>query len=321
MNVMSKIKGRIKRSLTSCVRQSAWYKDFMFPDCQKFWKYGMFAPRASFDLEVVNLGSTSGLCAFDYSGLPIKAENWALRQNPLAADVAILENYSSYLKPSGATVILPLCPFSALSGSYTFQEDRYYTILNPRSLPAFSRKRFMKILSSRDNPLAYYPMMEFVHAIKASLVGLLYRSRHLAVNDFCADFEADATQWMKNWFLEFGLESFATPLSLVNRDGIDDAVINLKRAIAFCQERGHRPVLVIPPMHRTLAVKFTPDARKMLVGDLIARVGGNVSLLDYLDDPEFTADKLLFENSFLLNAQGAKKFTRRLLKDLDLIKG
>jgi len=320
MNVLHRIKGRIRRELDSRVRRSAWYNE-LFPDCAKFWKYGMFAPRAAFDLQVMNLGSTSGVCAFDYSGLPVRAENWALRQNPLAADAAILENYSSFLSAKGATVIIPLCPFSALSGSYAFQEDRYYTILSPRSLPAFSRKRQAKILSVRDNPLVHYPLIEAVRAMKSRLLCFVRRRRVAGSGLSCADFEADADQWLRNWFFEFGITDFSTPLSLVNQDGIEDAAMHLKKMLVFCRERGHRPVLVIPPMHRSLAQKFTPEARGLLIDSLTSRLGAeSVVFLNYMDDPEFTADKSLFQNSFLLNSIGAKKFTRRFLVDLGLIK-
>lgn len=280
----------------------------------------MFAPRAAFDLQVVNLGSTSGVCAFDYSGLPVHAENWALRQNPLAADVAILENYSSFLSAKGATVIIPLCPFSALSGSYAYQEDHYYTILSPRSLPAFSRKRQMKILSVRDNPLAHYPLIEVVRAMKSRLLRLVRLSRSERSQLICADFEADADQWLRNWFFEFGLTDFSTPLSLINRDGIEDAVMHLKKMMDFCRERGHRPVLVIPPMHRSLAQKFTHEARGLLIDSLTSQLSVEpVVFLNYMDHPEFTADKSLFQSSFLLNSVGAKKFTYRMLVDLGLL--
>lgn len=320
MKILSRIKGRVKRNLVAFVRHSTWHNEAMFPDCSKFWGMAPFSPTCAFDLQVVNLGSTSGLCAFNYEGLPIKAKNWALRQNPLAADKAILENYSSFLDEKGATVIIPLCAFSSLSGSYLPLEDRYYTILSPRSIPAFSRKRMNRILSVKDNPLCHYPLMEAMRVIKRRLV-CFRRKRGVDRTLSEQEMECDAQQWMDGWFHEFGLKDFSTPLSLVNKDGIADAVRILNAMILFCREHGFRPVLVVPPMFHTLTEKFTPQARELLFDSLIKPLEHhNVSLLNYMDDKDFVDDALLFQNSFLLNSRGAKKFTKRLLSDIGLVK-
>lgn len=301
MSIKSRIKAAIKGRLLSLAYRSSWY-DELFPECKKFWDH------REFDLDVVNLGSTSGLNAFNYSGLAVRAANWAMPRNSLKGDLAILENYSSYLR-KGAVVIIPLCPFSSLSGSYDCSEDRYYTILSPRSLSGFSRRRLERILAIKNSPLRYIPFVEFIREIKRLIIPRS-NARIAPIN-----MEEDAQSWIDGWQKEFCVKDFSYPLSLVNEDGVHDAVQILNRMIAFCKVHGFRPVLTIPPMHRSLAEKFTPQMQDVLLGSLEKRING-VSIMNFMDNPEFSLDDSLFANSFLLNKIGAEKFTRKLLRQI-----
>ena len=83
------LKKKISVKLNGLVRRSYWYNEVVFPDCKKFWTHKVF------NLDVVNLGSTSGLNAFNYEGVPLKAANWALGHNPILADQEMLNNYFS----------------------------------------------------------------------------------------------------------------------------------------------------------------------------------------------------------------------------------
>lgn len=84
---------------------SPWYQQ-KFQDCQKFWK------GVTEGLEIVNLGSNSAFYGFDYSNLPIKAANWAMRPQSFPQDLAILKTYYRYLRPR-AIILIALCPYSS----------------------------------------------------------------------------------------------------------------------------------------------------------------------------------------------------------------
>lgn len=90
--------------------------------------------------------------------------------------------------------------------------------------------------------------------------------------------------------------------------------------ISFCKERDIKPVLVLPPMYHTLASKFDKHARKVLLDDLIETLDDkSVKFLNYMDDSRLSHDITLFQDSFLLNKKGAKKFTKIVLRDIGLI--
>ena len=303
------LKKKISVKLNGLVRRSYWYNEVAFPDCKKFWTHKIF------NLDVVNLGSTSGLNAFNYEGVPLKAANWALGHNPILADQEMLNNYFSFLNPKGSTVILSLCPFTGLSGSYDYFEDRYYTLLRMSSIPHCSYRRKTEVMNRKSSPLRFYPLFNILNDVKRIFIGKVQPkfSEQQA--------KSDAKRWMANWMKEFSITDFSYPLSMVNRDGIEDAAKVLNEIVAFCKERNISPIMLIPPVYHTLGEFFTPEIRKKIIDSLIERVKDKtVWYHNYMDDPEFTNNISLFQNSYLMNEKGAKLFTRRVLNDLGLVK-
>lgn len=305
MNVKGKIVGFLNRK----IRKGNWYSNVKFPDCQKFWNY------KTFDTEVVNLGSTSAVSAFCYDEIPLKCANWALSVNPLMGDFAILKNYFGYLREKGSTVIIPLCPFTSLSGSYSITEDKYYSLLYPSSIPAYSYRRHQQIKNGMRSPLDIYPVKPFIYDLKClfSCKNLIMLSEQQMLYD--------AERWMENWMKEFNIIDFSHPLSLVNKDGIDDASNILNDIISFCKEREIRPVILIPPVYHTLGERLTPDIRKIIIDSLIERIEDrSIWFHNYMDESEFSNNISYFQNSFLMNKKGARLFTRRVLNDLGLVR-
>lgn len=298
---------KVYRIINGLIRRGYWYNNVKFKDCSKFWCY------KTFNTDVVNLGSTSSVFAFNYSGIPLKCANWALSTNPLAGDLAILKNYVSYLK-EGATVIIPLCPFTSLAGGYSISEDHYYSLLYPSTIPCYSIRRHNKVKLERQTPLLAYPLLSLFSDLKHLVVKP--KQKVMTENEM----EKDAQTWMSNWKKEFSVSDFSYPLLLKNQDAIVDAAKVLNEIVAFCKERNIRSVILIPPVYHTLGELFTPEIRKKIIDSLIERVEDkSVWYHNYMDDSEFTNDTSLFQSSFLMNEKGAKIFTRRALTDLDII--
>lgn len=305
MSIRKTISGKIN----GLVRRSYWYNEVVFPDCKKFWTH------KTFNLDVVNLGSTSGLNAFNYDGIELRAANWALAHNPIIADQEVLNNYFSYLNPKRSTVILSLCPFTSLSGSYDFFEDRYYSLLKLSSIPHGFLKKKLEVQNLRKSPLRFYPLFRMLTDMKRVVLGK--KSIKLSEHQI----QDDAEKWMRNWMKEFSISDFSYPLSMKNRDGIEDAANVINEIIVFCKDRNIRPVMVIPPVYHTLGKLFTPEIREKIIDSLIAKIEDkSVWYHNYMDETVFNNDITLFQNSYLMNEKGAKLFTRRVLTDLGLIK-
>ena len=302
------LKKKIASKLNGAIRRTHWFNEELFPDCRKFWNYN------TFNTDVINLGSTSGCHAFDYEDLPIRGVNFALSHNPLSGDQAILKNYFGYLNSKGSHVIISLCVFSSLAGSYDFMEDRFYTLIYPSSIPHFSYRRQQQIKAIAASPIHRFPLWSFYTELRAQLRG----TSHSTLTE--EQMKADADRWIKGWKHEFALSDFSQPLSLFNKDGVNDAAEILNDIISFCKERNIKPVIMIPPMYHTLAEKFDEKARQLFVYDLIEKIEDKtVPFHNYMDDSRFSRDSSLFMNSFFLNKKGAKKFTRIALTDIGLL--
>lgn len=303
---------KIFHIFNAIIRRSRWFNDILFQDCRKL------IIHSTFNLDVVNLGSTSGVYAFNYEGMNIKAANWALSCNPLVCDEEVLKNYVSYLKPEGTIVILSLCVFSALSGRYDCFEDRYYAILYPSSIPNFSKRKQNEVMARYNRPLLYMPLYNMVKEFWYLLKRPFIKGEKILSEE---QLQKDAQRWFDGWLKEFNVNDFSLPLSLVNQDSVLDAAYHLNKIITFCKEHNATPVMVLPPMYHTLAEKFSIKAREILLDSLFAQIDDqSIRFINYMDDSEFSNDRTFFLDSFLLNQIGAKAFTKKVLTDIGIMR-
>lgn len=291
----------LQRVFFRLLSRTYWYNHVAFGDCAKFWKH------RTFDMDVVNLGSSSGKAAFDYSAYPaLKAANWAMAPQTFVADLEILRNYSCFLK-EGATVIIPICPFSSLGGANDDFPDKYYTVLNIASIPNASFRRYKAQMQIKEKPWLFFPALPIDF-----LRNIIKRFRKIDIKD-------DAKIRLNSWKNEFSILDFDNELSIVNKDAFDDGVCVLKQIFNYCKSHHFNVVVVLPPVHEALSNKFTPMMKKKYIDSFISEAikGEGVSFLDYFTDKRFTDD--VFNDSYLLNKKGANKFTDIVLRDIKLI--
>lgn len=302
-----KISSRIKDLLNSYVKRSNWYNE-LFQDCNKFWKHN------TFNLKVINLGSTSSVHAFSYDDLPIAGANFALSRNPLYGDLVILKNYISFLDVKGSYVIIPLCPFSSLAGSYEYMDDRYYTILYASTINNYSYIHEREVVNKKEYPIYYIPFMDLINEIR-----LLFNKKHKRIvsDDF---FKKDAEEKMQSWFREFSIHKLSNKLSLKNQDAINDAAAILDEIVSYCKKKNATPIITVPPVHNSLYSLIEKTGEDILINQLLSKLSNhNYIFRNYIAHPDYLHASNLFENSFLLNKTGAKKFTKQLLEELDII--
>lgn len=300
------VENKIKRVANALVRRSYWFNTVAFPDCQKFWRHN------TFNVEVVNLGSSSGKHSFDYTGLDIKAANWAMAPQTLVCDLKILENYFSYLA-KGAMVIIPLCPFSSLGGGNPYIPDKYYSILNPVSIPSFCIQKRNEVRTLRESPIRAFPLVALVTEVKQCFKG----SGNKAHGE--EYYVESAKRAIDSWMFEFSIKDLHAPLKLINQDRMMLSAQVLNELVGFCKKKGLKPVLVFPPVSSYLATYFTADVMDRFVYSFISMADvADVPFLNYLDSKDFTSDAL-FKDAYYLNTEGAKHFTQQVLKELKLI--
>ncbi len=299
------ITAKFRRTLNALAYRSYWYDQVMFKGCKKFWTL------KEFNLDAINLGSTAAYHAFDYSTVNVKAANLALNAQYLLADYEILKNYSSHLKPGG-TVILGTSLFSLDGYDVTYFDDRYYTILYPASIWHFSMQRLKKIMNIKRDPIMHIPLMSLLDEVKCRL-----RKPKETMTD--ADMEKNASNWMEMWRKEFSIDSFEDPMTLRNRDLKNQAIEIMKDIKTFCDKKGFRLVVVLPPVSIALRKHLTPNLRKLYVETFMREPQlSDIEYKSYIDDSAFN-DTTLFKNAYILNKAGSQLFTKRVFTDLGLL--
>lgn len=300
---------KLLSAANKAVRYFPWYKS-IFGDTLKFWK------GYKFNLDIVNLGSNSSKYGFDYSEQKrIYGANWAIGPQSLVHDFNILKNYFSYIRPKG-TVIVTICPFSSLITAYTRKQNfKYYTILHPATIDNFEETERTKALELQLNPMRTHLKFCIVNCLK-DIIKAPFRVFRVHKK---MDFEQHAGQFICMWKKQFGIENLNVSLSEKHKQEQIQRAELLRDMIAFCQERDLRPVIVLPPMHPTLAAKLSDTFRKNYIYDFVEMGNqAHIPFLNYIDAADFAEDRY-FANSFFMNRQGAVKFTEQVLKDCHLI--
>ena len=308
-----KMLGRLSRP----IKASVWYKskfvDFnhrIYPD--NVW----YREHDERNFDVVNLGSSGGKWAFDWTAAGVKGMNWAQQPQTLIDDFRLLRNFHSILKKDGI-VIITIMPFSGLNkrtgvmDTFKYLETFYWDI--QRELPYLAEAQRLRS----------YPILFGKPAIKAGIKHLLGRERTavdvrstLDHNPMTAeDLERDAENWMRDWARQFGISDFEAPLTQENQAGRKVRIQVMRELVDFIVERGYRPVYVIPPVERHLAGKFTKQFKEIYIYGYLKDVTRDIPLLDYMNDPEWQSADLYF-NSFFLNKKGRELFTQRVWRDL-----
>ena len=305
------MKRLIKKISNKIIYHTRWFQNY-WGGVQKFWNLNEFNLDVV-NLDVVNLGSNSGKYAFNYDGLNIAGMNWAIGPQSLLHDYNILKNYFSYLK-EGATVIITLCPFSSLVSQYDKSTNfKYYTFLHPATIVDFDDSERTRAFRIRDYPLKEMPSYCIKQTIKEVIGMVSYHKRRKC------NLEEHALSFINMWKKQFGIENLEISPSAKHLKEQDSRSKTLSEMIDFCLERGFNPVLVVPPIYKSLADKLTPVCRQNYMYNFIEKANSKkILFLDYIDDERFQEEEY-FMNSFFMSAKGAKLFTHTLLHEIGLI--
>ena len=289
------------------VKNTQWYHS-LWGGATKFWD------TSQFNIDVVNLGSNPGLYDFCYEGLPLIGKNWALGPQSLVHDYNILKNYFSFLR-EGATVLIVVCPFSCLFSSYNKEHNfKYYTFLHPATICNFIESERTRAWHFKEIPFNKEPWMCLKHILKEKLQNKLRTNK---ISPMQNNIAKTAEDLVSGWKKQFGIDDLCAPLSLKHREEFVSRRGTLNDMIFFCHERLLKPVIIVPPMHRSLRSLLPDDFKKHYVDDFL--MGLDASILDYMDN-NFRDMNYYFDTALFLNKKGAKLFTKQVLSDIGLLK-
>lgn len=279
-----------------------------FIDVRKFSVQGGVGDN----LEIVNLGSNHPKFGFDYTGIGVRGENWAIGPETFEYDFAVLRKNASHLA-SGAVVVLPVC----LLNFFLYRQKnrgthvKYYSFLKSEDIVGYSR--FEKFSRYRF-PLFFHPrsVLALIRDVKKDN-RLLLEENPLKTEE---ELNKDADFWINCWNKEFGIELPNPTLLPQHRNDILQNIRILSEMINYCKERGLKPVVAILPVTENLYSRFNQEfIEKYILGYIADANKENVPVVNYLHDARFTSPEL-YINSFFFNAVGRKKFTKQFIDDL-----
>lgn len=310
----------LKSGICQLLYRTEWYKS-LFVDIEHELYPGnqWYRKHDERNYDVVNLGSSGGKWAFDYSAASaIKGMNWAQQPQTLIEDYNLLRNFHSILR-KGGYVLITIMPFSSLNKETGMRDAlRYLKLDTDEPIQPY------KLAEARR--YAGLPILFGKPALKALVKHLLGRERKPTppaaplsdTNPMSTEqLQANAKSFAEGWKKQFGIADFEAPLTPKNQEGRAIRIKLLREIVDFCTERGYTPIYVIPPVTRHLAAYYTPAFEELYIYSYLKEVNRDVRLLDYSKNTEWQADDLYF-NSFFLNRRGRNLFTRRVLEDLGL---
>ena len=319
------IKRKIKSVLriatgSSLLYKTEWYKSFFVgADHETYPDNVWYRNHDERNFDVVNLGSSGGKWAFDYSDTGVKGMNWAQQPQTLLEDYNLLRHYHSILRKNGY-VLITIMPFTGLNKSTGLRDAMKYLKIETQG------KAIQPYMYKQARRYAEFPVFFGKPAAKALIKYVLGKDKpqvsasayldHNTMDD--AQLQKNADRWMNGWKCQFSIDDFEAPLTAQNQQGREYRINLMRTIIDFCRERDYQPVWVIPPVTTFLAERFTPTFCQLYIYDYLKQVDRVVPLLDYSNEQSLM-DKDLYFNSFFLNSKGRKLFTCRVLKDLQLI--
>lgn len=289
---MKRIIKKLTQVPNALLRRTRWYKTYSRYGIAKFYNLN------DFNLEIVNLGSTSAVYDLSYNGIK-GGMNWALEGQTLQYDYNILKNYFSYLKP-GAVVLITLTPFNLFNATIDPKLNRrYYTILHPATILNFDENQRFAEYEFKYKPFRNRPLFVIVKILTSPFSFCQSNSKRYRLasqKDMSEVYEAKRQS-----------DICAKNINLINE------------MISFCKERDLNPVVVMLPLSKTVNSQLdTHD-------DLQCRLtqeSFDAPFLDFNSGKGLNAPTL-YNSPTILNSEGSKAFMSKLygeLKRLGIVK-
>ena len=302
IKIIALMKNDLFNLLNVPIKKTWWYES-NYGNAVKMKNWNIF------NLNLVNIGSSSAKFAFDYSEYKINAANWANQPQNLASDYEVIKNYYHFLCGNGIVIITLICPFGGMVVDYDKDfYDKYHYFLLPNSVKYFNEETLERVEKIIENPLLTVPKTSIKSVIR-KLCGIdkpKYPSAKI-----------DAQNRINSWKKQFSIESFADPISGENMKAIEFNTNLLCEMVEFCKERSLKPILGIMPTTKTLKDHIPSDFMQKAFYDMVEEVKERtgVQVLDYYHSSKFE-NKELYLDSFLMNEKGATVFTKQVLTDL-----
>lgn len=265
----------------------------------EIYKYNDIEKKAN--LEFICLGTGSGYHDIKFDYVTDKAFNFSLPQQTLGYDYLILKNYSHKLKKGcKVLIILQYCIFLASTLKEAEEKnERYYSVLPKEQVEAVSdvsyNEYISNILTTSDKKIALLKAMSE------------------------EELERNTIDNLECWIKQLSIISFSSSkMSETARNEIKKTKKILADIIEYCKSEEFEPIIVIPPMNKTLLDKISDEFRNAYFYiPLYEVIDSKCKVMDYSKDNYYINSNMYGAPGFLVES-AAKEFTKDILSSLSI---
>ena len=263
-------------------------------------------------LQMVATGSSYAKFDIDFTQ-DVDKFNFGVFPQSLHYDYKILQQYHEYMERD-CIVIVTLAPLNF--GMIDYLDDvsnyKYYKFLKPKYILHF---RWRTYVSHILFPLLATPRLARYIRRDVEYINLMELGE---IDEKQIKQEADERE--KGWCRQFNLLN----LKEVRISNGMETTLNktgeiLEDMVDFCNQKGFRPILMIPPVSGELTERFSKEFLDAYLYSNIKKVRGKVKgVLDYWSEEEFMDCRFYFSSDFM-NKTGRQLFTERLMNDVAVL--
>ena len=256
-------------------------------------------------LDVINLGSSCDANNFDYSLWNIDGFNFASAPQDVYYDNQLLEQYGERVRPGGI-VFISLSEFALLVDKYDIEDHnyKYYWYLDSERIVNYTNKKKWMLYKCPGLLDKKYLKQEIKQFAKKAL---RYNSR----NRLNADIAVQSKVMLQNWFHEFGWDERCV-LRDEQKRAIGRSWNLIQKDVAFCNEHGLIPIIIIPPFAKELIEILPKDILDECLWkyiDILKQQG--IQVINFWEDEELL-EKTHYSTPITLNDSGIKIFNQKL---------
>jgi hypothetical protein len=275
------------------------------------WKYTFIDQILKFNnvpehIQFANVGSSHGVCGFDYSNVQYQSFNFALDGQFFLYDYALLKQYKNRFDKN-AILLIPISYFqiTRIKTDFIDQRARYYRFLEKEHIDIYSIREkilfsFVPVLMAGDTLRLIFKDIDIPQRSKfmteAELIKYCNEKHRYWTTDSTYEYETGEEGFTHNKFL-------------------------VSQIIELCYTNNIRPVLVSTPITSILNNIYAEkspgffDTFYRFTHEL-QETYPDLHYFDYSHDPRFENDFSLFVDGDHLNTAGAEKFTAIVISDL-----
>lgn len=256
--------------------------------------------------EVINFGSTYAYYDFKYDSCNKNGINLANAPQYLPYDYKLLYKYISCIQKG--TIVLFVFPdfvFLVDEEHANRNLDIYYGYLKSKEIYGFSWKRYLTVLKNRS-------IQQFRQLIKAILH---YQRKNKKTQ------KEMALERLAGWSKDLGIKYFDKgDMDSLHKKNIQYNLSIVNNMLDLCKQNHLEVYFIVPPASELMrSLIKEPCLEQFLLKPLYDTFNGKVPILNYLYDEDFKSNTWYF-NADCLNEDGARKFTKRVLTDIENLK-